>query len=102
MESNCQLRFSVNVWCAVLDCQLIGPFILESPLTREAYLTFLQEELPRHLEDVPLNKRSRMFFQHDGAPPHSSSEVRNFLKYRFPGEWIGRGGPHNCQPGLQT
>jgi hypothetical protein len=24
-----------------------------------------------------------------------SREVRNFLNYRFPGRWIGRGGPHN-------
>ena len=37
----------------------------------------------------------RIYFQHDGAPPHSSREVRNFLNYRFPGRWIGRGGPHN-------
>jgi len=36
-----------------------------------------------------------MSFQHDGAPPHFSCEVRNFLKYRFPGRWIGRDGPHN-------
>ena len=35
------------------------------------------------------------YFQHDGAPPHSSREVRNFLNYRFPGQWIGRSGPHN-------
>ena len=95
MESNLQLHFSVNVWCAVLDDQLIGPFILESRLTGEAYLRFLQEELPRLLEDVPLNKRGRMYFQHDEAPPHFSREVRNFLNYRFPGRWIGRGGPHN-------
>ena len=33
-ESNFQLRFSVNVWCAVLDDQLIGPFILEGPSYR--------------------------------------------------------------------
>ena len=57
------------------------------------YLRFLHEELPRLLEDVPLNKRGRMYFQHDGSPPHSSHEVRNFLNYRFPGRWIGRGGP---------
>ena len=69
-------------------------FHLEGRLTGEAYLRFLQEELPRLLEDVPLNKRGRMYFQHDGAPPHSR-EVRNFLNYRFPGRWIGRGGPHN-------
>ena len=46
VESNFQLRFNVNVWCAVLNGQLIGPFILEGRLTREAYLRFLQEELP--------------------------------------------------------
>ena len=46
VESNFQLRFSVNVWCAVLDDQLIGPFILEGSLTGEVYLRFLQEELP--------------------------------------------------------
>ena len=57
VESNFQLRFSVSVWCAVLDYQLIGPFVLEGHLTGEAYLRFLQEELPQLLEDVPLNKR---------------------------------------------
>ena len=61
----------------------------------EAYLRFLQEELPRLLEDVPLNKRGRMYFQNDGALPHSSREVRNFLNYHFPGRWIGRCGPHH-------
>ena len=84
VESTFQQRFSVNVWCAVLDDQLIGPFDLEGRLTGEAYLRFLQEEFPQLLEDVLLNKRSRMYFQHDGAPPHSS-RVTNFLNYRFPG-----------------
>jgi len=46
-ESNFQQLFSVNVWCAVLDDQVIGPFILEGRLTGEAYLRFLQEELPQ-------------------------------------------------------
>jgi len=95
VESSFQQHFSVNVWCAVLNDQLIGPFILEGRLTGEAYLRFLQEELPELLEDVPLNKRSHMYFKHDGAPPHSPREVRNFLNSRLPGRWIGRGGPHN-------
>jgi len=60
VESNFQLCFSVNVWCAVLDDQLIGPFILEGCLTGEVYLQFLQEELPRILEDAPLNKQGRI------------------------------------------
>ena len=44
VESKFQQHFSVNEWCAVVDDQLIGPFILEG--TREAYLRFLHEELP--------------------------------------------------------
>ena len=60
VESNFQLRVSVNVWCAVLDDQLIVPFILEVRLTGEAYLRFLQEELPQLLENVTLNKRGRV------------------------------------------
>ena len=93
VESNFQQRFSVNVWCAVLDDQLIGPFILEGRITGEAYLRFLQEKLPQLLEDVPLDKRSRI--QHDAAPPHSSRGVTNFLNYSFPGRWIGRCSPHH-------
>ena len=31
-KTKTKLRFSVNVWCAVLDDQLIGPFILEGCL----------------------------------------------------------------------
>ena len=67
---------------------------MEGCLTGEAYLRFLQEELPRLLEDVSLNTRGCIYFQHEAAP-HSSREVRNFLNYTFPGRWIGRGGPHN-------
>ena len=33
VESNFQLRFNVNVWCAVLNDQLIDPFIPEVRLT---------------------------------------------------------------------
>jgi len=95
VESNFQLRFSVNVWCAVLDDQLFGLFILEGRLTGEVYLRFLQEKLPRLLEVVPLNKRGHMYLQHDEASLHFSREIRNFLNYHFPGWWIGRGGPHN-------
>jgi len=99
VESNFQLRFSVNVWFAVLDDQVIGPFIFEGRLTGEAFIRFLQEELPQLLEDVPLNKQGHMYFQHDGAPPHFSREVRNFLNCHFPGQWIGCGSPHNWPAG---
>ena len=37
-------------------------------------------------------------FQHDGAPPHNSIIVRNYLDTEFPGKWIGCGGPKEWPP----
>ncbi|GBM63120.1 hypothetical protein AVEN_215625-1 [Araneus ventricosus] len=33
-----------------------------------------------------------MWFQHDGAPPHFSLDVRSALDTKFTGRWISRGG----------
>ncbi|KMQ82698.1 hypothetical protein RF55_22113 [Lasius niger] len=43
--------------------------------------------------EIPLNIIHRMWFMHDGAPPHFSREARRYLDERFPGRWIGRAGP---------
>ena len=80
---------------AGVDDQLIGPFIFEGRLAVEMYLRFLQEELPHIFEDMLLNKRGCMYFQHDGASPHFLLPVINFFNDRSPGRWIGRGGPNN-------
>lgn len=93
-ERNFQHRFSVNVWCGMIDNQLIGPHTFEGKLTGDMYLHFLQNELPSLLEDVPLKTRLRMVYQQDGAPPHYSRHVTQHLNQEFPGRWIGRGGPH--------
>ena len=34
-----------------------------------------------------------MYFQHDGAPPHYSRLVREYLNASFRNRWLGRGGP---------
>ena len=34
-----------------------------------------------------------MYFQHDGAPPHYTRYVREYLNESFPNRWLGRGGP---------
>ena len=45
------------------------------------------------LEDIPLMIRSQMYFQHDGAPPHYTRHVREYLYESFPNRWLGRGKP---------
>ena len=41
---------------------------------------------------------STVIFQQDGAPAHSSSQVRDTLDVALPGRWIGRGGPISWPP----
>ena len=59
----------------MIDYMLIGPIILDNHMTGKNYLEFLQNELPRQLEDVPLATQIAMYFQHDGAPSHYTRHV---------------------------
>ena len=65
---------------------------------RQNYLDFLQNELPKQLEDVPSATRIAMYFQHDGAPSHHTRHVMQHLNDTFPNRWIGRGSTINWPP----
>ena len=75
-----QSTFSVTVWCGVIGDRLIGPFVFDNNLRGYTYEKFLRKELPGLLEDIPIKVRSQMYFQHDGAPPHYSRLVREYLR----------------------
>jgi len=80
------------VWAGVIGDQLIGPYLrFLRTLSGPRYLNFLENNLSELLEDVPLNTRQSIIFQHDGAPPHYSNAVRDYLNAQYP-MWIGRGG----------
>lgn len=91
--SNFQDQFSINVWAAVLDDQLIGPVFLPNTLNADRFLLLLRDELPELLEDVMLDVRRRLFLQMDGCPAHWALRVRHFLNEQYPNRWIGRDGP---------
>lgn len=90
-EIHFQHKFKINVWAGIMGDTLIGPVMLPNRLGGEEYLEFLQETLPPLLEHVPLNLRATMWFMHDGAPPHFTLAVRQFLNRTYSGRWIGRG-----------
>lgn len=92
-SSTFQVRFSVNVWAALIDNLLIGPVILPPRLTGQRFLELLRDELPLLTEDVPIGTYRRMFLQMDGCPAHYEVNVRNFLNESYPSRWIGRAGP---------
>jgi Transposase. len=93
IESGHQARFSLNIWMGIVGDRFLGPVVLPNRLTGAAYLNFLQNTLYEFLEDIPLNQRQQMWFQHDGAPAHFSMAVREHLHQTFPHRWVGRAGP---------
>ncbi|KAJ4437407.1 hypothetical protein ANN_17551 [Periplaneta americana] len=82
-----------TVWNHVLG-QLIGLSILSGNLNGDMYLHFLQNELPKLLDDVPFAMGLRIHFQLDGVPAHIILAVRDHPNQYFPRRCIGRGGPH--------
>lgn len=71
----------------------IGPFEFVGHLNGEAYASFLRDELPELLEDLPLDLCRRLIFQQDGAPAHNSRVASTVLNQMFPDSWIGTYGP---------
>lgn len=88
-----QERFAVNVWAGIIGDHLIGPYLLPNRLNSAVYLAFIRDILPNLLENVPLQVRNVMWFQHDGAPAHFGEIVQDYLNDAYPERWIGRGGP---------
>jgi len=60
-------------------------------MTGDSYLQFLQNDLPEHPEDVPLDTKRHMCLQHDGSPIHCTRKVTQHLNNTYPNWWIGRG-----------
>ena len=73
-------------------------YILDDRMTGQNYLDFLQNELPKQLQVVPLATRIAMYFQHDGAPSHCTRHVMLHFNDTFPNRWIGRGTTINWPP----
>lgn len=92
-----QGRQTVNVWCGIHRNKIIGPVFIEGQLTGDRYLNLLRQEIGDLLDDIPLQQRHQMIWQHDGAPQHYTLAVRNFLNRNY-NVWIGRGGPVTWPP----
>lgn len=91
LPTHTQYRRSVNVWAGILGNNIIGPFFIDGRLNSEAYIDLLSNEvfptIAQVAEDIPT-----VWYQHDGAPAHSSAAVREYLNDAFPNSWIGRNG----------
>lgn len=83
----------VMVWCGIWHNTIIGPYFFEDTVTGAAYLQMLETFLSDWLDELPLTKLLRLWFQQDGAPAHFALAVKAWLNRTFRNNWIGRGGP---------
>jgi hypothetical protein len=98
-ESHTQNPQKLNVWAGFTRGHILGPYFFDGSLNGEMYLEFLRFELIPALailfpnyEDPDLPSFN-VWYQQDGAPPHYSLRVREYLDEVFPNRWIGRRGP---------
>jgi hypothetical protein len=82
----------VTVWAAI-GCQgVIGPVFVDGNITGASYLALLQQQFLPVAQEFP--KFNDLVFMQDGAPPHWSRAVRNWLSVTLPNRWMGRGSPN--------
>lgn len=86
-----QGRETVNVWCGILNNKIIGPYFFEGNMNGEKYLHLLENFLIPALDNIPLNVRRNIIFQHDGALYHNNVRVTGLLNQHFV-EFIGNRG----------
>jgi transposase len=82
----------VTVWAAIGCHGVIGPVFIEENVNGANYLQMLQQTLMPTIQQWP--SFDSLVFMQDGAPPHWSVAVRNFLTKNFNGRWMGRGSPN--------
>jgi hypothetical protein len=82
----------LTVWAAIGCSGIIGPVFFEENVTGERYLALLQHHFHPAAQALP--NAHQIIFMQDGAPPHWSLSVRNWLTATFPGRWMGRGSPN--------
>ena len=97
-EGNTQFPQKLNIWAGILGNH-ISPLFIEGNLTGPPYLDIIENTLAlEHLilecveENIEEFGDMEITFQQDGAPPHYSRIVRNYLDEHYPGRWIGRRG----------
>ena len=78
----------VLVWCAISASKIYGPFYFEETVNQHNYLKMLQTFfLPKHLRTISYKQ---YYFEQDGATPHTSNIVQDWLRSKFSDRFIDK------------
>lgn len=74
--------------CGVNPPGLIkGLHFYDGTLNGRKYLDFFLNHLPPLLENIEIDIRENLFFEHDGTPAHNTISVRQYLNSTFGNRW---------------
>jgi hypothetical protein len=76
----------VNVFCAISDKKVYGPFFIENTVTGMSYLDMLMSWMMPQLHEDSQD----FILQQDGAPDHFHLDVHHYLTANLPQRWTGR------------
>lgn len=93
-----QGRFGFSVWCAILGDRILCYRIFDGILTSARYATILEDNIENAIDNMGLREREELFFQQDGAPPHNTRRIAEFLNLNFGDQWLGTNGPIRWPP----
>lgn len=79
----------VTVWCAISEAGIIGPVFFEENVTGERYKRMLRKEFIPFAQGM--NAVEDYWFMQDGALPHRTNAVFEYLDEHFPGRVLGLG-----------
>jgi hypothetical protein len=82
----------ITVWAGIGCHGVVGPFFFHQNVNGLNYLQMIQQEFLPVVQQW--DSFHSLIFMQDGAPPHWSTAVRNFLSAVFPNRWMGRGSPN--------
>lgn len=76
-------------WAGIIDTTIIGPFFFDANVTGETYLDMLLGHILPALHRNGFDS-TQICYMHDGAPAHTTTDVRQCLDENFL-SWMGRG-----------
>lgn len=91
----------VTVWCGFWAGGVIGPYFFQNEagtalsVTGDRYRSMIGNFLWNELDGIDIQ---RMWFQQDGATPHTANETLDLLRERFQNRIISRRGDVNWPP----
>lgn len=57
-------------------------------------MTILENLIETYADNLPLNQRARLWYQHDGAGAYCNRFINQFLEDNFGDQWIANSGPY--------